>query len=161
MKRDVFQALRMLLLLFTQVNVSPSWIQVSAANKRSLFPLQNGGDGGATAVQWSWGLIAFIRRAANRSKPQRWPCHSWYVTETARFLAARCCIMVVVLGFFFRWIWSDYKQITKANKRRSSRSWQYFTYAGEYRKDPNMRMRGNRDGNREKKRETKLLNKDI
>lgn len=54
------------------------------------FLLQNGGDGGTTAAQRSWGLIGFKRWASDRSEPQWWPSHSRYVIETARFLIARC-----------------------------------------------------------------------
>lgn len=152
--------LRMLLLLITQVNVSPLLIHVSAANKRSLFLLQNGGYGGATAVQWSRGLIAFIWRAANRSKPQRWPSHSWYVTETARFLAARCCTV-----FLERSICSDYMQITKTKNVRAGRGkFSICRWILMILSNPSMSMRGNRDENRENKKQrvkAKLLNDDI
>lgn len=52
--------------------------------------LQDGRDGGATAAQRSGSLIAFKGRASNGCEPQRRARHSWYVTETARFLVARC-----------------------------------------------------------------------
>lgn len=75
------------------------------------FLLQNGGDGGTTAAQWSWRLIGIKGWASYGSKPQRWPSHSRYVIQTARFLVARCfrkiffnsiafCVFVLIKGKF-------------------------------------------------------------
>lgn len=93
------------------------------------FLLQNGGDGGATAVQWPGDLIAFIWWAANRSKPQRGPSHSWYVTETARFLAACCCAIFFVVFFLFVYIYlyavDHSMQITKKWFKQAMASFPY------------------------------------
>lgn len=72
-----------------------------------LFALQYGRDGWAAAAQGSRGLVGIIWRAGDRGQTQRWPCHSRYVVQAARFLVARDCRLIgrsKFRGVFQGWI---------------------------------------------------------